>query len=231
MVVRGVTGTAEIIPAGWEVLPTGAGAYADPATLVGGDWLPATVPGTVAASARGWTGTPPALSAPDGHDWWYRCSFTADVTAGALATLHLDGLATIADVWLNGTYLHASRNMFLAHALDVTDRLRRGRSNDLVVRFAALAPLLAHRRPRPRWRTRLVAQQNLRWYRTTLLGRIPSWSPGPAPVGPWRPVVLTVAQRLSVARADVSTRLDGGTGIVDLAVAVRAAAGRRVTAA
>ena len=50
--------------------------------------------------------------------------------------------------------------------------------NVLAIRCRALTPELAtQRRPRARWRTRLVADNNLRWFRTMLLGRIPSFSP------------------------------------------------------
>ena len=50
----------------------------------------------------------------------------------------------------------------------------------------ALGPLLNARRTRPHWRTNLVANQQLRWYRTSLVGRMPAWCPSVAPVGPWR---------------------------------------------
>ncbi|HVW09630.1 MAG TPA: hypothetical protein VHC90_13660, partial [Bryobacteraceae bacterium] len=43
---------------------------------------------------------------------------------------------------------------------------------------------------RARWRTRVVSEQQLRWFRTTLLGRAPGLPAGPPPVGPWRPVSL-----------------------------------------
>ena len=62
--------------------------------------------------------------------------------------------------------------------------------NRLVIRFSALTPLLEGRRPRPRWKTQGASHQNLRWFRTTLLGRQPGWTVTPAPVGPWRPVRL-----------------------------------------
>ena len=58
--------------------------------------------------------------------------------------------------------------------------------NELVLRFAALDPVLEQRRPRPRWKAGL-SSQNLRWFRTTLLGRQAGWAVVPAPVGPWRP--------------------------------------------
>ena len=85
----------------------------------------------------------------------------------------------------------------------------------------ALAPLLAERRPRPRWRTRLVADQGLRWFRTSLFGRIPAFAPGPAPVGPWRPV--TLVHRRDVALDDLLLRagVDDGDGVVTVQRDVR----------
>ena len=62
--------------------------------------------------------------------------------------------------------------------------------NELCLRFAALTPVLEQRRPRPRWKSTGVSSQNLRWIRTTLLGRQAGWAVVPAPVGPWRPVRL-----------------------------------------
>src|SRR5262249_32583844 len=79
-----------------------------------------------------------------------------------------------------------SDNMFLEHEVPVS----LAGDNELVICFRSLDKALAARRPRPRWKTKLVAHQQLRWFRTTLLGRIPGWSPPVAPVGPWRPVEL-----------------------------------------
>ena len=52
--------------------------------------------------------------------------------------------------------------------------------NELAICCRALAPLLrVRRRPRARWRTRLVADGELRFFRTMLLGRAPGFAPGP----------------------------------------------------
>ena len=69
---------------------------------------------------------------------------------------------------------------------------------------SALDPLLAARRPRPRWRAPMIEHQQLRWFRTTLLGRTPGWSPPAAAVGPWRPV--RVERRVGIAVEDVRLR-------------------------
>jgi len=44
-------------------------------------------------------------------------------------------------------------------------------ANELVICFRALDRALEAKRPRPKWRTPMVESQQLRWFRTTLLGR------------------------------------------------------------
>jgi beta-mannosidase len=154
----------------------------------------------------------------DAQDWWFRLRFDAPLPPpGCTQVLGLDGLATLAEVWLNGRSLLHSDNMFVAHECDVTDSLQAG-TNELVMVFRALDAALGQRRPRPRWRTPMVAHQQLRWLRTTLLGRTPGWSPQAAVVGPWRRVWLTTRQRRDVAstcKAPVlHTQLGGATGLV-----------------
>ncbi len=117
----------------------------------------------------------------DAEVWWYRTRFKADAcAAGERVVLCFDGLATLAEVWLNGEALLISDNMFLQHRCDVGAIL--AAENELIIRFSPIDAALAVRRPRARWRTPMVAHQQLRWIRTTLLGRTPGWSP-PAP--PW----------------------------------------------
>jgi beta-mannosidase len=149
------------------------------------------VPGTVASSLRadGSWSLDSAARNFDAEEWWYRTRFQAQpAAAGESVILGFDGLATLAEVWLNGAPLLNSTNMFVAHHCDVGALLRG--DNELLIRFASLDAHLQPRRPRPRWRTPMVRQQQLRWVRTTLLGRTPGWSPAAAPVGPWRPVWL-----------------------------------------
>ena len=154
-------------------------------------WGPAHAPGTVAGALR--TSGQWELGAKrsfDSHDWWYRCRFDGAPSSPRRATfLELGGLATIADVWVNGTHALRSDNMFHRHSVDVSGLLRG--SNELAIRFSSLTAFLEARRPRPRWRTALVEQQKLRWARTTLLGRMPGWSPPVEAVGPWRGVGST----------------------------------------
>ncbi len=180
------------------------------------------MPGTAAAALRDgglWRAGEPHDF--DAEDWWFRTSFHARAPEpGEDVRLCLDGIATIAEVYLNGELVLESDSMFAAHALEVSDLLRD--SNDLAIRCRALAPLLGvRRRPRARWRTRLVADGNLRFYRTMLLGRCPGIAPGPGAVGPWRAVRLERRRHVDVRELSLRPRLDGPDGILAVLARVR----------
>ena len=151
----------------------------------------------------------------DADDWWYRCRFFVDVIDRPLR-LRFGGLATVADVWLNEHHILHSDSMFVEHVVDIAPIVRAG-DNELTLRFHALTPMLAGRprRPRARWRTGLVANQALRWYRTSLLGRMPAWCPPVAPVGPWRPIELETSP-IALTDAFVRTALEADAGVVEL---------------
>jgi beta-mannosidase len=193
------------LTSGWELCSTKPGAEPDASA----QWIAAHAPSTAAACLRShqlWSldGSPRRF---DAEDWWYRVRFTlpmrnadeqlvkgsdASTRAADLSdelVLGFDGLATLADVWLNGQPLLSSDNMFLAHER-VLDRATLRADNELLIRFRSLDRALEAKRPRPKWRAPMVENQQLRWFRTTLLGRTPGWSPPAAAVGPWRPVWL-----------------------------------------
>lgn len=206
----------------WFCGPTPPGAIAHPDQLpyAGIDWLPARVPGTVASAlhaARRWDYDRPADL--DGQDWWYRTTF--DGVDVPVCRLCLDGLATHADVWLNGCPLLTSRNMFRAYRIDVTSLLQP--QNELVIGFRSLTEALNKKRPRPRWKTNLVSHQQLRWHRTSLLGRIPGWSPPAPAVGPWRKVWLDTEQA-SLANLNLASRMEEGEGVVCVQARIHSAA-------
>jgi beta-mannosidase len=207
---------------GWSAVGVAPGATDERLDGLDAEFLPFRAPGT-AASALQAAGPLAALETRDldAEDWWFRCRFTAEPDAADEETsLRLEGLATIAQVWLNGVHVLSSADMHVAHEIAVRELLRD--ENELVIGITALAPLLASKRPRARWRTRLVLDQGLRWFRTTLVGRIPAFAPGPAPVGPWRPVSLV--RRRSVALDDLALRaiVAGTDGIVRIAGSWRA---------
>src|SRR4029078_4920684 len=77
------------------------------------------------------------------------------------------------------------------------------------------------RRTRPRWRTRVVQAQTLRWFRTMVVGRAPGFAPGPPVVGPWRAVMLERCRDIAVDEARVMPVLSGDTGVLPICMRVR----------
>src|ERR1700733_7968414 len=103
---------------GWEVAGTPASTLQTPGELAAAqlDWTPARVPGTVAAALEAVDATIDDL---DGHDWWFRCRFERpDPTPGDDLRLEFDGIATEAEIYLNGRPLLTSSSMWRAHAVD-----------------------------------------------------------------------------------------------------------------
>ena len=156
----------------WQLASAEPGSTpADSARL---DWIDARVPGTAADALRraGRWSFDDALDF-DGRDWWWRTRIDAAKFGAGEAILRFDGLATLADVWLDGEHLLRHENMFTP----CRARARIAGTHELLIRCAALAPELARKRPRPRWRVPMLKSAQLRWFRTTLLGRTPGWSP------------------------------------------------------
>jgi beta-mannosidase len=205
---------------GWRASVTSPGAHTEAARFETLSWLPARVPGTAAAVLAD-AGLWRAGEAHDfdGEDWWFRCEFAANpATPGEEVLLRLDGIATVAEVYLNGERILESDSMFAAHALDVGRVLRP--SNELAIHCRALAPLLGLRRkPRARWRTRLVSDGALRFFRTRLLGR--THASGPAAVGPWRPVRLERRRSVALEELALRPRMDGPDGLLSVRLRLR----------
>ncbi len=158
----------------------------------------------------------------DERDWWYACRMAVPASEDGVETvLHLDGLATEAEVWAGGRRLLESSDMFLpaSIALDGHAGIEAG---GLRLVFRALAPVLARKHPRPRWKTRVVAEQSLRWHRTMLLGRCPGFAPGPPTIGPWRPVSLERRRLLAVDACRIRPLLlDDGRARLDVRLGLR----------
>jgi beta-mannosidase len=217
---------------GWELAACPPDAHSDPGELAQLDWLPAKVPGTVAGALRDAGRWRPGEGRDlDAEDWWFRTRFRCTpVASDEQVALVLEGLATVCEVFLNGVRLLDSESMFAAHELDVGAVL--AAENELAIRCRALTPLLSVRRkPRARWRTKLV-EGNLRFFRTMLLGRAPGFAPEPAAVGPWRPVRLIRRHALAVRRLELRPRLDGdradADGLLEASVLLEPIGGREL---
>ncbi len=220
------------LEAGWRVAACAPDACATPGEAEGLDWVAASVPGTAAGALRDaglWDFG--AERDFDAEDWWFRTEFEAAPAAdGELVLLRLDGVATVHEVFLNGERIGGGDSMFAAASIDVGAALREG-ANELAISCLALAPLLgAKRKPRARWRTKLV-DNRLRFHRTMLLGRCPGFATGPAAVGPWRPVWIERRRTLAVTALALRTRCEGTDGVLAVTATVRGMDGFDVSAA
>ncbi|POF34310.1 glycoside hydrolase family 2 protein [Roseibium marinum] len=151
------------------------------------DGVPAKVPGTAAgALATAGLYDPENPQPLHDKDVWYRTEFDTDPGRYRLS---FGGLATIAEVWLNGKRILDSRNMFRKYEAEA----ELSASNRMEICFRALEPHLNVRGPRARWKPQLATSQGLRLIRTTLLGHMPGWCPDIHAVGPYRPIRLEPA--------------------------------------
>jgi beta-mannosidase len=132
-----------------------------------------------------------------------------------------EGLATLSELWWNNELVTTSRSMFVPVSASVPLSLRhlllasaddtnkktnqetnretnRETKNDdpsLWLCFRSVSEHLrvsTNRRDRPAWKSRLVDHQGLRRMRTSLLGRMPGWSPPVPAIGPYRPIRLSM---------------------------------------
>lgn len=197
----------------WTLARTAPGAWSSPASLdEAAEWIEAIVPGTLAAALQAaglWT--PDDDVGFDAYDTWYRTRITGDGDV----VLHLDGLATIADVYVDETCVLRSENMFLGHRI----ALELAGSHQLAIAFRSLDAHLATKKGRARWRPRLVRPPALRFARTLLLGHIPGWGPPVHAVGPTRHVALIAAGAQRILEQRLTARFDrDGDGLIDIVV-------------
>ncbi len=203
---------------GWELAGTAPGRLQGPDGLDELDWMPVALPATVGAALAAHDRDDPRLADLDAWDWWCRTTLEGwPDDQPEQAMLWFDGLATVAEVHLDGQRILESESMFRRHAVDVRGA---GAPRELTVCLRALRPLLkVRRRPRARWRTQLVSESNLRFFRTALVGRAPGLAAGAPIVGPYRPIVLE--RRRTVSVGDLRLRADVVEGAGRVSVSCR----------
>ncbi len=131
----------------------------------------------------------------EAKEWVYRKNFdlSADALEGDGIELVLEGVDTIADVYLNNVYLGTTMDMFMAYRYDVLDIVEQG-ANTLEVRFysplttikamEASSPLRLHCSCETARNYIRKAQYSYGW----------DWGPRIAQVCLWRPVYIEVIQ-------------------------------------
>ena len=170
-----------------------------------GEWLPATVPGTVHQDLmdNGKLENPffglneDKVQWVENEDWVYRTSFqvTEEQLSRDAAVLDFEGLDTYADIYLNGSLLKSTDNMFVGYTpLPVKEALRKG-ENRLQVYFHS--PI---RKTLPQWETNgfvYPADNDHSDKRVSIFSRKAPYSYGwdwgirLVTSGIWRPVTLT----------------------------------------
>jgi beta-mannosidase len=179
---------------------------------------------TVAAAWREWglldLDDRSTLERIDGQDHHWRAKLPehlrAEAIAGRRVLLQLPGVATIAEIWLNGELLAESESMFQPLEVELTGALRGNDTLEVIIR-SLTSFLDGTKWPRPRWKTRLVSDQRLRNVRTALVGRV-GWAP-PTPVaGPYGGAHVHVLDGTEVHSSEVRTWLDGDAGVASFLV-------------
>jgi len=125
-------------------LVEGAGEALSKSGYKAGDWVIATVPGTVLTSYLNVGAIPdPNFSHNQLHisdsyfysDFWYRLEFTApSVARNEIAWLNFDGINWKADIYLNGAKLGRIEGGFMRGRFDVTGKILPGQPNAIAVR-------------------------------------------------------------------------------------------------
>ncbi len=216
------THSVEVVSDGWTM------ARAEPgSSATRGQWA-VKVPGTV-ASALSAVGDP--IDDLDAFDWWFFCELdVAPPDHDEEVVLTLDGLATIADVFVNGVHMLASPSMFARHTVDLRSVLRSGRTQ-LAISCRSLSSALNIARPRPRFRASGIKNQRLRYIRTTLLGRGLTGVPCPPVVGPYRRIAIVRRRVLAVDSWSRAATLNNRLGELRLEATLRPLGRTEVVAA
>ena len=204
--IRSVDGRSPQAPSGpWRLAVTPSGACASLRDLDSvTDWIPASVPGTAAAALRAAGRWSEAAPEPiHDRDVWYR----THLAGPGRIRLRFEGLATLAEIWLDGVPVLTSRSMFEPQTVEAGI----GAEADLALCFRSLRAELDRPARRGRWRPRMITPGSLRHVRTSALGFMPGWCPEIDCVGPYGPVTVE-AVRPGPATADLRATRDGETG-------------------
>ena len=199
----------ELLSEGWTLTLTDSDAFETPADIPTDiETLSAPVPGTVAQALENIGQFDRQKPRPlNGHDAWYRLTLICDQAGPAILRFH--GLATIAEIFINGERVAQSVSMF--EALDVPFALTG--ADEVAVCFRALAPRLDKTGPRARWRPQMMSSQGLRLIRTTALGYMPGWCPEVHTVGPWRAISLIKEPAFELLSLNTELTAEG-TGVL-----------------
>jgi beta-mannosidase len=187
---------------GWSFVIDEGGVWSHPDSIPGSAlWRKTRVPGTIANALLEEGASYDDLPLLDSIDCWYRVSFLNE----APADLVFHGLATLAEVFLDGALTLSTASMFLVETIT---SIAPGR-HDLHIRFRSVEREIESKIGRARWRPRMIVPSGLRHLRTTALGRLPGFAPPTPPLGPYRAVELIESGSLRISEASVRSSVEG----------------------
>ncbi len=152
------------------------------------------------------------------QDWLYRQTFALPNVPFRRARLHCEGIDYFASVYINGQLVGQHEGAFAPFTLDVSESIRRGAENALLIRVSA-----PWDPPTPRGAYPLdhVLRGLVKGLYEHGEGVIP---PDVHPLGIWRPVWIVLDDGVGLDRARIRTSLDGS---VDLRLTVGNTMGAR----
>lgn len=131
-----------------------AGTLSAPAIPAGFETIPATVPGNVELDLIRAQRLPSDLDYGDNiyllrefepYQWWFSRSFVIDGDIPTLPVLVLNGVDTIATIWINGIRVGSAANMLVSHEFVLTGILKQGRNEIVIAVDSAVLESRKHR--------------------------------------------------------------------------------------
>ena len=150
-------------------------------------------------------------------DWWYERTFDlAEDALGHRIELCFEGLDTTADVWLNDHHVGQHNNMFVPYVIDVSRFIVKG-ENRLSVRLDCGLRAVADKSVEPYNKMPTVGNLSLprMWARKAQFSFGWDWAPPRLlTCGIWRPVRLTIYDKVAIREPYVRARLGNGKAAV-----------------
>jgi len=214
----------KILLKNWKLFKSKPFQFQSPADFTLDDQLlyTASVPGTVAMAVNG---NEPECWLPNGdyddYDWWYSIDFASSIenlakTPSTSLKIQFDGLATLCEVWLNNKILLNTDNMFRGYECIIPNQLNK--DDKLFLVFRSVSNELNKKRPRPRWKTKLVENQQMRWIRSTVLGHVSSWTPPIKAIGPWKAISIEVPRNFEIIQTQLTSTVESEQAKVNLSI-------------
>lgn len=180
------------------------------------------VPSTVAMTING---TAPECWAPqydyNDYDWWYCFDFShlkniQSFTSDFQTKLCFDGLATLCEIWLNNEIIVKTNNMFQRYEKILNKKIN---SNDkLFLVFRSISNELKIKRAKPKWKTKLVENQQMRWIRSTVLGHVAVWTPPIKAIGPWKEIFIESIKKVNINQLSIQPHVNNKIAAVNISV-------------